>query len=191
MCRSFLLFFWLYRGSLRSGCLGGINKIWRKRKCEGRGGGEKRRKQPARKLGSLPPPPISHLTTVMSPKRENVKHIKLELTKINPHGTKMYLTCAVKGEEEKQKKKAWMITADYKLKCTLKRKFGDFEKIECIGEGIVVLGCSPSCLKICMGRRWRNRTNLPRGFERLVALNKKCTGSAKASVGNQSSNFEC
>ena len=53
----------------------------------------------------FPPPPISHLTAVMSLKRKNVKHIKLELTKINPHGTKMYLTLAVKGEEEKQKKK--------------------------------------------------------------------------------------
>ena len=84
-----------------------------------------------------------------------------------------------------------MITADYVLKCTLKRKFGDFEKIECIGEGSVVLGCSPNYLKICMGRRWRNCTDLPRGFARLVALNKKCTGSTKASVGNQSSNFEC
>ena len=65
-----------------------------------------------------------------------------------------------------------MTTADYVLKCTLKRKFGDFEKIECIGEGIVVLGCSPNCLKICLGRRWRNRTDLPRGFARLVALNR-------------------
>ena len=54
------------------------------------------------------------------------------------------------------------------------------------GKGIVLLSCSPNCVKICMGHRWSNHADLPSGFARLVAENKKCTGSTKASVGNQS-----
>ena len=73
------------------------------------------------------------------------------------------------------------------------RKSNAFQPTICsknqTGKGIF-LGCSPNCLEICMGCWWRNRIDLLREFAKLVTENKKCTGSTKASVGNQSS-FEC
>ena len=94
-----------------------------------------------------------------------------------------------------------MITADDVLKFALKQKLGDFEnrmhfnrrikesnrRRECSSR---LLADFELCEDFCTGRRWRNRAELPRGFARLMAENKKCTGCTKDSVGNQS-NFEC
>ena len=64
-----------------------------------------------------------------------------------------------------------------------------FRRIK-LAKGMFFLAARRIVCQVCTGRRWRNRVDLPRGFARLVAENKKCTGSTKASVGNQS-NFEC
>ena len=108
--------------SLRSGCLGGMSKTWRKKNARGEGEGkEEKTACPETGLSTHNPQSATwQLSCHRSVKMSNITQNQNKPTsRLAAHGTKMYLMLAVKGEEEKQKKKVWMITADYVLECTL------------------------------------------------------------------------
>ena len=68
-------------------------------KCEGRGEGEKRRKQPARKLDSQPTPRTPNPPLDSCHEMSNITR-----NQNKPTWNKMYLTLAVKGEMPERKK---------------------------------------------------------------------------------------